>query len=413
MDAPVEGSTARYKVIALAIACGVLTIGAIATAALRPAVPVVERQSLWIETATRGPLVREISAPGALKAERTFWAAAATAARTESIDVKPGQAVTATTVIMHLDDPSVVQASSAAAFELHAAEADFQATRSQFNSERFNELAEVQRLESQLRDAQRKARADKELAADGVLPQLQANNSAEAVHDAESRLALERQKLTASDQARGSRLAALQAKLEQTRALTQLHQTQADHLVVRAGISGVVEEVSVAVGQSVSAGQTLAKIVDPKRLSAEIRVAESDARLIRAGQPVTVDLTFAKVTGSVSRIDPTVKDGVVTVTIALPDALPEGARPDIAVEGHIELQRLTDALQIARAATTREQTRTKLFRLEDDQSAVAVPVTLGVASARSIQVISGLRPGDRVITSDTTAFANAARIRIR
>lgn len=399
----------------LIFAAGLLVVVVIATVAfarLEPAAPPVDGTTLVIETVERGPLTRTVRGSGVLTPENVRWLAAATEGRVERVVVQPGTRVTSDTVILELSDPQLQQSARDAEWQLRAAEAAYAAARAELESDRLDREAASAQLRAEARQARLRAKADDELAKAGLTANITRELSESAAASLEQRVALEERRVGMLGSSQRARLAALQAEVEQRRAMYELQQQRVASLQVRSGIDGVLQQVAVQAGQRVTAGTTLARVAQPERLKAEIRVAEVQAKDIAVGQSAQLDTRNGIVAARVARIDPAASNGTVLVDLAIDGALPAGARPDLSVDATIELERVSDTLQIARPVRAQENAGGTVFRVRDGR-AERVKVAFGRASATSIEIRSGLAAGDRVIVSDDSAFDRYHEIKIQ
>lgn len=385
-----------------------LTLG---VSRLRPAAPVVDRAVLVIETVKRGPMVREVRGTGTLVALDANWIAAATDARVVRIVTRPGTAVRRDTVILELADPAQVQRTLDARYRLAAGEADLVSLHNRLRSEELNERAGAARLKAEYEQARLRANADERLAAQGVLSDLTRQLSRNAADELQNRYGLESERLRIDTAATESQIAAQRAKVEQLRAQSRLEEQQLASLSVRAGIDGVLQQVNVEVGQRVAAGTVLAKAVEPARLMAQLRIPDTQARDVALGQAAAIDTRNGVVKGHVMRIDPASQNATVTVDVALDGPLPRGARPDLAIDGTIELERLASVLHVGRPVRAQEHASGTVFRV-DGPTAVRVPVKFGRTSVTSIEIVEGLGEGDRVITTDMSAWDAVDRVQL-
>lgn len=383
---------------------------------LRNSAPAVDAATLWIGIVQRGALLRQVQGPGTLLPEEIRWLTARSAGRVERILVRPGAAVLPDTLILELSNSELELQALDAEQQLASAGADLVSRGAGINGQHLAQASVVASLNSDLVDAQRRAAADEELARKGYLSALEMAQSRDRAAQLASRLGFERQRLTALDRGNGAGLAAQRAQVDRLRAIAAVRRRDVDGLRVRAGIAGVLQELPLETGQSVAVGALLAKVVQPDHLKARIRVPETLAKDVRLGQPAVVDIHNGTVKGQVVRIDPAVQGGTVAVDIGFaPDhPLPSGARPDLSVEGVIEIERLSDVLSIGRPASGQPNARIGLFKLVDGGSmAMRVPVTLGRGSIKEIEVVAGLNAGDRVILSDMSRWDGVDEIRLR
>ncbi len=317
------------------------------------------------------------------------------------------------TALVQLADPQLSQAAQDAQLALKEAEADLKNTQVKLQSDLMAQKSSAASVNADYQQAQRQAQTDKALYALGVISGLAYQSSQGNADQLRTRNTLGQQTVDINEKAIESQLAVQQAKVAQAKALAELKQQQLDALTVRAGISGVLTDLPLAVGQSVTVGTMLAKVVEPNQLKAELKIAETQARDIQIGQPASVDTHNGVVAGTVSRIDPAVQNGTVTVDVKLTGDMPQGARPDLSVDGTIDLERLANVLYVGRPAFGDENSTISLFKIDPDgKGAVRVPIKVGRASVTSIQVIEGLREGDTVILSDMSRWDNTDRIRL-
>jgi HlyD family secretion protein len=405
-----EKTNRRWLWIAAAILAVVLTT--VAFARLKPAAPPVDDQTLVIETVARGPLTRAVRGSGVLTPENVRWIAAATDGRVERVIVQPGTRVTADSVILELSDPQLQQSTRDAEWQLRAAESALAAARAELESDRLDREAAAARLRAEAQQARLRARADAELANAGLAANITRELSESAANSLEQRVKFEDQRLGMLAFSQRSRLAGLQAEVEQRRALVDLQQQRVASLQVRAGIDGVLQQVAVQAGQRVTPGTTLARVAQPERLKAEIRVAEVQAKDLVVGQRAQLDTRTGVVAAHVARIDPAASNGTVLVDLSIDGPLPTGARPDLSVDATIELERLSEVVQVARPVRAQESSSGTVFRVRGDR-AQRVKVEFGRASATAIEVRSGLTPGDRVIVSDDSSFDKFDEIKIQ
>lgn len=403
----------RKQLIAGAIGAVVLLAAGIALATLEPAAPGVARASVWIDTVKRGEMLREVRGPGTLVPKEIRWIAAETNARIERVVVKPGATVAADTVILELTNPEVIDQLLAAQAALTAAQADLTARRVDLENQLLDLEARIATTEADHEAALLRAEAEGEMNRRGIVSTLQYKQTQLSARQFGTRLGIERERAAKFRQNISAQLAAEAARISQLENTAALRQRQADALRVRAGIAGVLQQVPVEEGQQVVAGTNLARVARPDLLMAELRIAETQAKDIVVGQPVKVDTRNGVVAGTVARIDPAVLNGTVQVDVELPPELPAGARPDLSVDGTIEIERLPDVLYVGRPAFGQPETQATLFRLDEGgDTARRVPVRLGRASVSLIEVQQGLAVGDRVVLSDTSQWDRFDRIKL-
>jgi HlyD family secretion protein len=380
---------------------------------LKPAAPSVERATLLIDKVKRGPMLREVRGLGTLVPEEIRWIPAATEGRVERIVVQPGSTVKADTVILELSNPEVELQALDAESELRAAEAQQAETKVRLESQRLDQQSTVAQVQSEAHQAQLQADADEQLANQGLVADLARKKSRAAAEELAKRQGIEAQRLEISGESIAAQLAVQQAQVEQRRAQARLRRSQFQALRVRAGIDGVLQQVPVEVGQRVTPGTNLARVAQPERLKAVVKVAETQARDVQNGQKATVDTRNGVIPAHVSRVDPAVLNGTVTVDLALDGKLPKGARPDLSVDGTIEIERLDDVLFVGRPAQAQPDALVTLFRLDEgDSEASRVKVKLGHSSVSTIEVVEGLKVGDQVVLSDMSAWDAYDRVRL-
>jgi HlyD family secretion protein len=401
------------RIAALAALAVAVLVTTLALARLRPAAPPVDRNTVVIDTVRRGPLTREVRASGTLVPEEIRWIAAPTDARIERIVVHPGTVVQADTIILELADPEQQQSARDAQWQLRGAEAELRSMRARLESDRLDRQSALARLRAEHEQAKLKADADAELERQGLAAKITKRISESSAEELARRVQFEEERLLVAKTAQEAQLAAQQAQVEQRREMAALQDERRRSLQVRAGIDGVLQQVDVQAGQRVSTGTAIARVARPDRLKAEIRVPETQAKDITIGQLAKVDTRNGVVEARVSRIDPAVREGTVTVDLTVTGQLPAGARPDLTVDATIELERLPDVLSMSRPVNGQEGGSMTLFKVvEEGKAAVPVKVTLGRASATSIEVRGGLTAGDQVLVSDTSAFEKYERIRL-
>jgi HlyD family secretion protein len=386
----------------------------VAVASLDPAAPSVDRDTVWVGTVERGTLVRQVRGHGTLVPEELRWVQAQTTGRVERIQVEPGHRVAADDVLIELTDPEVERSAVDAESALRRAEAELENLRISLLSKELDHKAEAAAVEAEYVRATLQAEADRELSEKGLISDIHRRSSEALAEALATRREIEEQRLEMTADANRALLDAKRAEVEQHRALYRLRSEQREALMVRAGIDGVVQQIPVEIGQQVLAGTTLTLVAEPTRLEAELRVPATRARDVRPGLEVSVDTRNGLVAGTVTRVDPSVREGTVTVEVRIDGELPEGARPDLAVDGTIQIGRLENVLFVGRPVQSQERATVGLYRLESDgDHAERVQVELGSASVDTIEVLRGLEENDRVILSDTSRWDDHERIRLR
>lgn len=402
----------RWLMAAAGIAA--VTAVTVAVASLEPAAPTVDRDTVWIGTVERGNFERQVRGHGKLVPEQLRWIQAQTTGRVETVYLEPGSPVAADGVILQLSNPEVERSAIDAKNALLRAEAEMESLRVTLISAELDQRANAAEVDADFTRASLQAEANRELFEKGLISDIQVRSSEAVAGALTTRQEIEAQRLTMTAEAHRALLAAKQAELEQQRALFDLRAEQLEALAVRAGIAGVVQEVPVEIGQQVAPGTMLAKVAEPTRLKAELRVPATRARDVRPGQTVSVDTRNGLVAGTVTRVDPSVQEGSVMVEVRFEDALPDGARPDMAVDGAIRIEQLTDVMFVGRPVQAQENATVGLYRLEaDGKHASRVAVELGRSSVDTIEIVDGLREGDRVILSDTSRWDDNERIKLR
>jgi len=381
---------------------------------LRPAAPSVDRATIWPDEVKRGPMLREVRGLGTLVPEDIRWIPAQTDSRVERWVLRPGAIVKPDSIIMELSDPTLQRDALDAEFQLKGAEAEYANLKVQVDSDLMNQKANEAAVRSDFEQARLQHDVDEKLFKEGIGSDHIRSLSKVKEEQLAIRVQLEGERTKIAADSAKARLAAQQAKIDEQKALYQLKKSQVDALHVRAGISGVLQLVPVDVGQRVTPGTNLARVADPKKLKAEIKIAETQAKDVAIGQKATIDTRNGVVNGHVSRIDPSVVNGTVTVDVAITDPLPNGARPDLSVDGTVELENLKDVLYVGRPVHGQADSTIGIFKIIDDGSeAVRVNVKLGRSSVNTIEIVQGLKVGDKVILSDMSAWENFDRIRLK
>jgi len=405
----------RRQIIYIATGIVLLALVTMGLSRLKPAAPTVERSTVWIDTVKRGSVLRQVRGLGTLvpMEDSIQWIPAITEGRVDKILELPGTAVKPDTVLLEMSNPQLQQETLDASLKLKAAEADYKNLQTQLASQVLAQKSLSAQAQSEYSQAKMQSDIDTELAKLGVISQLSQKVSSQKAEELETRNDIEKQRLENSSEVLKAQLQAKQAEVEQIRALAELKKEQFDKLRVRAGIAGVLQELPLKVGQYVTPGTTLAKVVQPQRLKAELKIAETQAKDIQLGQPASVDTHNGVISGHVTRIDPSVQNGTVTVDVALDSALPQGARPDLSVDGTIDLEKMENVLYVGRPAFGQEQSTVGMFRLEPDgTTAVRAQVKLGRSSVNTVEILQGLKVGDQVILSDMSRWDNFDRVRL-
>jgi HlyD family secretion protein len=384
---------------------------------LEPAAPRVDRAQVWTDTVKRGDMLRQVRGNGSLVPEQIQYVQSDTDGRIERIFILPGAPVESDTVLMDLSNPELEQQAFDLEWQLKAAEAQLEKLLVQLESERLTQESTIASLRADHTMALLEAETDATLAKDGLVPDLTVRRSRARADELLQRLEVEMRRLAIRDPSDAAQRAVIEADLAKLAASLELKRRQVAALRVRAGVAGVLQQIgdreTLQVGQRISPGATLAKIVQPTRLKAEIRIAETQARDVQIDQRALVDTRNGVIPGRVSRVDPAVINGTVTVDIVLEGELPRGARPDLSVDGTIELERLEDVLYVGRPVHGQGDATIGLFKVLSGGEAVRVPVKLGRSSVSTIEVLEGLEAGDTVVLSDMSQWDDYSRIKLR
>lgn len=396
---------------------GLVTIGGITygLTKLKPAAPTLDRSTAVIDVVKRGEMKREVRGSGTLVPQVTRWVPAPAEGRVENITVQAGVEVTPGTVLVELSNPQMEQQATDADFQVKAAEADQENLSVRLESDNMTQQAAIASINAEYSQAKIQLDADEVLAKQGLVADIVVRISRVRVQDLANRLKVEQQRLVVSAKSVKAQMNAQASRLQQLRVLAKLKRDQVDALKVRAGTGGVLQLVSVQVGQQVTPGLNIARVADPASLKAELRIPETLIKDVRIGQPVAVDTRNGIIQGQVARIDPAAREGTFTIDASLTGPLPSSARPDLSVDGTIELERLpADTLHVGRPAFGQGQQTVGIFLLTPDGTeAVRTQVKLGRTSVSDVEIVSGLNEGDKVILSDTSALDAYPRIRVR
>lgn len=395
---------------ALVAAIGLITFG---VSRLKPASPSVEASTLLTGKVQRGPMVIQVRGLGTLVPEDIRWIPANSEGRVEEIPVKPGTEVRADTVLMKLSNPQLEQSAMEAGSQLQAGEADYASLKVRLERQTLDQKAAAATVQSDYSQAKMQAEVNETLYKQGLLSEILFKTSKVRADELATRFEIEQKRLSIFSEEVRTQLVAQQSQLDQRRALYQLRRSQVEALNVRSGINGVLQVVQVQVGQQVTAGTNLARVADPSKLKAELRINDTQMKDIAIGQSVAIDTRNGVVPGKVMRIDPASQNGTVAVDVSLEGELPKGARPDMNVDGTVEIIRLENILYVNRPVQGKEHSKVSLFKLEDGgKGAVRTTVTLGRTSVTTIEVIEGLKEGDVVILSDTANYDGTNHIQL-
>jgi HlyD family secretion protein len=411
---PDQSKAKRKKRILYAATAIIALIGiTVLLARLKPAAPTVERNLVWIDTVKRGQMLRQVRGLGTLVPEEITWIAARTQGRVDKIVLRPGAAVTPDSVILILSNPDVVRAATDADSQLKASEAELANLRVQIESSVLAAESTAASAKAEFEQAKLRAEVNDQLFQDGLVSPLEMRLAKVTAEQADTRNTIEQKRYAFAKDSVAPQLAVKEAEVERLRDQAKLRHDELDALTVRARIEGVLQILPVEVGAQVQPGSNLARVADPRRLKAEIRVAETQARDIQIGQDAQIDTRNGIVAGHVARIDPSVQNGTVTVDVTITDPLPRGARPDLSVDGTIELERLDDVVYVGRPAFGQEHSLVGIFKLDPNGAyATRTQVQLGRSSVNTIEIVSGLQPGDRVILSDMSQWDSHDRVKL-
>ncbi|MFL5578188.1 MAG: efflux RND transporter periplasmic adaptor subunit [Gemmatimonadaceae bacterium] len=415
MDIPRQTAPKKRRriIVGGALVAG-LALVTLALSRLPQAAPTVEKATVWTDSVRRGTMVRQVRAPGTLVPEQIQIVSAVTAGRVERIALRPGEQVSAGSVLLELSNPDVQLESLESERQLAAAEAQAASLRMQLETGRLAQQGTLASVRSEYEEARRVEQITAALDAKGMATPMEMQRARDRATELSTRLAAEEGRLKIMGSSVREQLALQERQVERLRAIAQFQKDRIASMRVAAGAPGVLQQLPLELGQWVTPGQELARVAQPGRLKAVLRVPETQAKDVVLGQPVSIDTRNGTVNGKVMRVDPAVQGGTVTVEVALVGELPRGARPDLSVDGTIEVERLTDVLYVGRPAYGQPESMVGLFRLDPDGvTARRVNVKLGRSSVNTIEVVQGLNPGDRVIISDMSQWENADRVKLK
>jgi HlyD family secretion protein len=416
MDIPRTGEAQKRRLrrnILIVAGIAVISLGTFGLSKLEPAAPAVQKDTLYIDTVKRGPMMRSVRGPGILVPEDVRQISAPVEARVERIPALPGVTVTPDTVLLEMSDPQIEQNAMEAESQLRAAQADYENLKAQLDSQILSQQAQVTSAQSESSQAKMQAEADTKLAKDGLVPDIRQKMSQMKSDQLGKQATIEVSRYEQNKRSAAAQLASQRAKVEQARALLELRQRQRDELKVRAGIPGVLQELPVQVGQRVTPGTLLARVARPEKLKAQLQIPEVLAKDVKLGMQASIDTRNGVVPGHVFRIAPSSQDGTVIMDVAFDGPLPDGARPNLSVDGTIEIERLDNVLFVGRPSFGQPNSKVELFKLTDNgKTAVRIPVELGRMSVSTVEIVKGLQPGDQVVLSDTSAQDGYNKIRL-
>ena len=416
MDVPRVGIAAKKRkrrIIMIALGALGLLVATIAISRLKPAVPSIDRSTVWIDTDKRGPMTRQVRGLGTLIPEDIRWIPANTEGRVDKINIWPGTHVDPDSVILELSSPELEQAAHDAESKATAAEAELTGMRATLQRELLDQESTTARVHSEFEQAKMERQTNDQLAKNGLIAVLDYKKSKVKETELQNRDEIELKRLAFSRDSIEPQLASKQAAVDQAKQLAKLKTDQVEALHLRAGMSGVLQQLPVQIGQRVKIGDNLARVADPTKLKAQVKIAETQAKDIQISQRAVIDTRNGTVNGHVTRVDPAVEQGTVNVEVAFDEPLPKGARPDLSVDGTVELERLDSVVYVGRPAFGQENNTVGMFKLiNGNGEAARTPVKLGKSSVNTIEILSGLQPGDQVILSDTSAWDGHERIRL-
>ena len=404
----------RVRRIAYGVGASVVVILiTVGVSRLEPAAPGVDRDTVYTDTVQRGQMLRQVRGTGTLVPEQIRWISAITNSTVERIVLRPGVTVEPDTVIVELSNPQLEQSALEARLQLEAARARYKSRQVELDRDLLTQRATVATAAQSLTQAEYEADLDEELFKDDLVSELQLRQKQSAANQYRIQHQIEQQRLEIQIDSMAIQLAAEQADVDRVETIYELRRDEVADLQVTAGVAGVLQEVPLEEGAGVTPGTNLARVGDPTHLKAELRIAETQARDVQIGQPASIDTRNGVIPGRVMRIDPAVQNGTVTVDVSLDGDLPRGARPDLTVDGTIELERLVDVVYVGRPVYGQEESVVSLFKLQpDSDEAVRTRVSLGRSSVNTIEVIEGLQPGDQVVLSDMSQWDAFDRIRL-
>jgi HlyD family secretion protein len=416
MDVPREGvaeKKRKRRILIIAASVIGLILATLGLSRLKPAAPSVDRSSVWIDTVKRGPMVRQVRGLGTLVPEEFRWLPATTEASVEKILIWPGTKVEAGDVILELTSPELEQSAHEAESKAKAAEAELATEKATLQRETLDQESKAAAAHSAYEQAKMERQTNDQLAKNGLVADLVYKTSKIKEENCQKTDEIEQKRYAFARDSIEPQIASKQAAVDQANQLAKLKLDQVEALHVKAGMAGVLQALPVQVGQRVKPGDNLARVADPTKLKAQIKIAETQAKDIQPAQQAIIDTRNGVVNGHVTRVDPAVEQGTVTVDVAFDEPLPKGARPDLSVDGTIELERLDNVVFVGRPAFGQENNTVGMFKLvPGSNDAVRTSVKLGKSSVNTIEIVSGLNPGDQVILSDTSAWDSHERIRL-
>lgn len=416
MDIKREGVAKRRRIrwsIYAVLLLGLLSLGSWRLYKLQPAAPSVERATVWVDSVKRGPMLIDVKGIGTLVPEDIVWIPANSDGQVSKVPVYSGDKVKPDTILMVLTNPDMQLAANDLDWQVKQAEADLADTRVKLESQRLDQQSVVQTTASDLKQSEITKDKDQQLLKMQLKSEIDAKLSTSRWEQLAQKYEIEQKRLDIMTESINAQLDAKKVQIDKLRAAEDLKKQQVSELTIRAGIDGVVQEITLQPGQRVKTGDTLAKVAQPWKLKAEIKIAETQAKDVSLGQTAEIDTRNGIVRGHVIRIDPNVVNGTRTVDCKLDGPLPPGAVPDLSVDGTVEIVRLSDVVYVGKPVFGQPDSQVSLFKLDDDgKGATRVTVKLGRASVNSIEILNGLKVGDQVVLSDMSAQDQSARIRL-
>jgi HlyD family secretion protein len=404
----------RRRFLYIGGAVVLLAVATLGLSRLKPAAPTVDGGTIWRDTVRLGPMVREVRGPGTLVPEHIMWVSAVAPGRVEKKLVQPGEHVTASTVLLELSNPDVQIQLLQAERELTDAQSQLVSLKTTLETQRLNQAGVVAQIQSDYRDAMRQVVSDSALMAQDLISSSEYARSKDKAEELTTRVGVEKQRLQIYTENISSQLAVQEEQIQRLKAVAEFQRSLVNAMVVRAGADGVLQEMPLEQGQWAISGATLAKVVQPDKLKAVLRIPETQARDVSLGQLALIDTRNGIVKGHVIRQDPASQNGTVAVDVAFDEPLPKGARPDLSVDGTIEIERLDKVLHMGRPAYGQANSTVGLFRiLPSGDEAERVKVELGRSSVNTIEIVRGLNQGDVVILSDMSRWDGVDRVRIK
>jgi HlyD family secretion protein len=422
MDLPVSPEIKKRRIrrrwMLIACACAMLALTTVGLSRLQPAAPGVEKATLYMDTVKRGEMLRQVRGNGSLVPEDIRWIPTLNAGRVEQVFVLPGAGVKTNTVLVKLSSPEVEQAAFDVEWQFKGAEAELANLRVKLKTDKLTQKKAVATAQADYSSAKLDLEVENELAKNGLAPQITVKQARAKAEELAGLLEIEKERLDAEDESAKAQLDVQEAKVSQLRAQLELKKMQVEALNIRAGMDGVLQRLGdptnpLQLGQQLAAGAPVARVANPSKLKAEIKIPETQAKDVLLDQTAEIDTRNGIVHGHVVRVDPAVVNGTVTVDVTLDEPLPKGARPDLTVDGTIEIERLNDVICVGRPVQGQADSQVSLFKIIDHGAAATrVRVRLGRTSVSTIEILDGLHAGDQIILSDMSQWESHDRIRL-